>query len=303
MKCVGAGVVSEVSVFPVLSKLIDQQTWLDTLGDPLQKYVNGLFTSAGDGGKQLKNFLNGTWLGHPLHPMLTDVPIGAWTCTMMLDTLGAVTGTEALEAASDLTLAAGLAAASGAAASGLTDWSDTFGRERKVGLLHGLMMVSSFVVYSCALLARLGGNRRTGVALANLGYGLAAGGAYLGGEEVFDIGYGVNHTAFQHGPRKFVPVMKESELAAETPTKTRAGAVSVMVVKVDDRIYGLDDTCVHAGCSLSGGKLEGSSIICPCHGSQYDLSDGSVINGPATMPEPAYEVRVREGVIEVKKQA
>ena len=132
-------------------------------------------------------------------------------------------------------------------------------------------------------------------------YVLVALGAYLGGDEVYDLGYGVNHTAFQHGPGRFVPVLPESELQPNKPVKADAKGVAVVLVKQDDQVYALDDTCVHAGCSLSGGHLDGPSIICPCHGSQYDLRDGAVINGPATMPEPSYEVRIRNGVIEVKQ--
>lgn len=288
-------------MFRSLSKFVDQQTWLDTVGDPLQQYVSALFANGGVTGKQVKNLLNGTWLGHPVHPMMTDVPVGAWTCTFVLDSLGSITGNESLEAASDITLATGLAAATGAAVTGFTDWSDTYGTERKVGLLHGLTMVSSVVAYSLSLLARLGGARGLGVFLANTGYALMGAGAYLGGDEVFEIGYGVNHTAFQQGPGDFVPVMKESELQADRPTKVDAGGISVVLVKRGFDIYALNDTCVHAGCSLAGGTLEDRSIVCPCHGSQFDLRDGSVINGPATMPEPVYKVRVKDGSIEVRQ--
>jgi len=117
---------------------------------------------------------------------------------------------------------------------------------------------------------------------------------------VFDLGYGVNHTAFQHAPSKYTRVMADGELAENTPTKVDAGGVSVVLVKQGKQIYALADTCVHAGCSLSGGAVEGQTIVCPCHGSQFDLRDGAVINGPATRSEPSYKVRVKEGSIEVK---
>jgi nitrite reductase/ring-hydroxylating ferredoxin subunit/uncharacterized membrane protein len=285
-------------VIPPLEKFIASQAWLDTVGEPLQGLVNSLFTNAGESGKQAKNFLNGTWLGHPLHPLLTDVPVGAWTCTLVLDL--ASSGNEDLQTAADLTLATGLLAATGAAATGFTDWSDTYGKERKVGLLHGLTMVATVITYSLSLLARLAGARKSGVALASLGYGLLSAGAYVGGDEVYDIGYGVNHTAFDHGPSRFSAVMAEADLKDGTPTKAMAGATPVLLVKRGSDIFALHDTCVHAGCSLAGGTLEDRSIICPCHGSQFDLRDGRVLNGPATMPEPALKVRVRDGQIEVK---
>ena len=288
-------------MFQSLDRFINEQKWLDTVGAPLQSYIRTLFESGGDAGKQIKNLLNGTWLGHPAHPMITDVPVGAWTATFVLDTVGNLRDDPALARAADLTLATGWLAGVGAAVTGLTDWSDTYGKSRRVGLAHGLTMVASFTTYTAALLARIRGARSQGVALANLGYLLTAAGAYLGGDEVFDIGYGVNRTAFQSGPRKYTAVMAEADLPADKPTKASAKGVNVVLVKQYDRIYALDDTCVHAGCSLSDGRLEGASIICPCHGSQYALRDGSVLNGPATVAEPHYDVRVQNGTIEVKQ--
>jgi nitrite reductase/ring-hydroxylating ferredoxin subunit/uncharacterized membrane protein len=289
-------------VFSALDRFVAAQKWLDTLGEPLQQYINTLFQQGGPGGKQAKNFLNGTWLGHPVHPMITDVPVGAWTCTFLLDRVAGRTENPSLEAAADITLATGLAAAAGSAVTGFTDWSDTYGKERSVGLLHGLTMVATFAVYALALVLRLGGARTAGRRLALLGYGLLSAGAYVGGDEVYDIGYGVNHTAFEHGPSKYTAVMPESELVPGKPAKGDAGGTSVVLVKQEDnQIYALSDTCVHAGCSLAGGTVEGRSIICPCHGSQYDLLDGRVMQGPATMPEPAYAVRVKDGVVEVKQ--
>jgi len=288
-------------MFRALQELIDQQTWVDTIGEPLQQFVRSLFTNGGETGKQVKNFLNGTWLGHPLHPVLTDVPVGAWVSTSVLDTVASLTEDESMERAADITLSLGLLAAAGAAVTGFTDWSDTYGQQRKLGLLHWLTMGAAVAAYTSSLLSRLRGSRGTGVAMANTGLAVLTLGAYLGGDEVYDLGYNVNHTAFQHGPDTFVAVMPEADLRPDKATKADAKGVPIMLVKQGSQIYALDDTCVHAGCSLSGGQLEGASIVCPCHGSQYDLRDGSVINGPATMPEPHYEVRVQNGAIEVRR--
>lgn len=286
-------------MFEALRNFVDEQAWLDAVGGPLEKYIGLVFQEAPNG-KQIQNFLNGVWLGHPLHPMLTDVPVGAWTAGLVLDGVAGMTDSPGMEKASDLALATGLAAAVPAAASGFTDWHDTYGFESKLGLLHGLVMSSAVVLYSGSLIARLAGARAAGVALSNTGYALMAAGAYLGGDEVFDIGYPVNHTAFQHGPSDFVSVMDEGALTEGAPVKADANGTAVVLVKQGADIFALDDTCVHAGCSLAGGTVEGQSIICPCHGSQYNLRDGSVINGPATMPEPAYDVRVTDGTIEVR---
>jgi nitrite reductase/ring-hydroxylating ferredoxin subunit len=218
----------------------------------------------------------------------------------VLDTVASISRSRNLQTGADVTLATGLAASIGAATTGWTDWSDTYGQDRKVGLLHGLTMGTVVVTYTAALIARLLGARRAGVMLANTGLALVTVGAYLGGDEVYDLGYSVNRTAYNSGPSDFVPVLSESELEADTPTKVDAEGRSVLLVKQSGQVFALDDTCVHAGCSLSGGQIEGRSIICPCHGSQYELDSGSVINGPATRPEPTLAVRLRNGMIEVK---
>lgn len=289
-------------MFPALREFIKNQSWLDTVGDPLQKFLMEFFPQDDPARKQIQNFLNGVWLGHPLHPMLTDVPVGAWTSTLVLDVAASLSDNDGLESAADLTLLTGLLAAYSSAATGLTDWMDTYGEERQVGLLHGLTMLTATTAYTLSLLARLSGARSTGVTLSNLGYLLLSGGAYLGGDEVYDIGYGVNHTAFQHGPGNFTSVMAEAEVPNGGLAKGEAGGISVLLAKVDGQVYALDDTCVHAGCSLAGGSLNGTVVTCPCHGSQYDVRDGRVLNGPATMNEPAYDVQVIGGMVEVKQR-
>lgn len=286
-------------MFPVVSRFVARQKWLDALGTPLQNGLVQWYRSGPYSRQQLQNLLNGVWLGHPLHPVITDVPVGAWTATAVLDILS--TTNPQLESAADITLATGLAAGLAAGVTGATDWMDTYGTERSVGLLHGLSMVTSVLLYAGALAARLNGARRAGVVLANTGYLVMAAGAYLGGDEVYDLGYPVNHTAFQHGPGEYVPVMPEADLPANQLVRSTAKDVPILLVKQGNHIYCLDDTCVHAGCSLAGGHLDGASVVCPCHGSRYHLQTGAVINGPATMPEPAYDVRVRNGTIEVKQ--
>lgn len=289
-------------MFQVLKEFISRQAWLDTAGDPLQKSLNSFFESENEQSpvRPLQNFLNGVWLGHPLHPVLTDVPVGAWTATLVLDMLSPLSDDESLETAADITLATGLAAAVASAVTGLTDWKDTYGAERSVGLLHGLTMATGTLLYMQSLVSRRTGSRGVGVLLSTLGYGLIGAGAYIGGDQVYDLGYGVNHTAFDHGPSNFVPVLAEGDLADNNLTKASAGGVSVLLARVGGQVFALDDTCVHAGCSLAGGRLDGYTVTCPCHFSQYDVRDGSVINGPATMPEPSYQVRINGGMIEVK---
>src|SRR5947209_17369997 len=109
----------------VVQSLVDRQEWLNGLGDAIQPLVRNAFSSGGEAGHQVKDLLNGVWLGHPLHPMLTDVPVGAWTITELLDLLSASRGgDQGLDTAADISLVAGILAALGAAVTGITDWSD-----------------------------------------------------------------------------------------------------------------------------------------------------------------------------------
>jgi nitrite reductase/ring-hydroxylating ferredoxin subunit len=129
-----------------------------------------------------------------------------------------------------------------------------------------------------------------------------AAGAYLGGEEVYGVGYGVNHTAFEAPPTEFTPALREAELVDGRPRKTEVNGVPVIIVRSEDR----STRCripVHAGCSLSEGDVATGAITCPCHGSRFRLADGSIVHGPATVPEPSYEVRVRDGMVEVRRDS
>src|SRR5436305_2000940 len=129
--------------------LVERQEWLEPVESGMQKAIAGAFQSAGPAGRQLQNFLHGTWLGHPLHPVITDVPIGAWTATLVLDLMEA-NGRKDLRAGADVALGVGLAGAGAAAVAGLTDWHVTDGGARRVGIVHGLLNVISVGLYTAS---------------------------------------------------------------------------------------------------------------------------------------------------------
>src|SRR3954454_11209988 len=114
---------------------------LDRVADPLSNAVRRAYEAAGPIGQQAKNALHGVWLGHPLHPVFTDVPIGAWTTALALD--AAADGDPGMLRAATFALGVGLVGAAGAAVSGLTDWSETDGRSRRTGLIHGLLNIDA----------------------------------------------------------------------------------------------------------------------------------------------------------------
>lgn len=283
-----------------LIKAVEQQQTLDQLSDQIQPLVQNAFKSAGPAGREVKNILHGTWLGHPLHPALTDVPLGAWTAAFALDAMESISGRRELGVGADVAITVGLVGAAGAAVTGLTDWSETNGRARKVGLLHGLLNVGATALYTTSLVLRRKEKRNAGLGFAMLGYAVSSAAAYLGGHLVFGEQIGVNHAAAQEMPTEFVPVMADAELAEGEMKRVDAGGVPVLLVRCEGEVCALAHTCSHLGGPLSEGKLDGDVVQCPWHGSRFNVRDGSVVDGPATFPQPCFEARVRDGQIEVR---
>jgi nitrite reductase/ring-hydroxylating ferredoxin subunit/uncharacterized membrane protein len=288
----------------VTQSIIDQQKWLDDLSDVIQPPIVDAFKNAGEAGRVAKDFLNGVWLGHPLHPVITDVPIGAWTMSQVFDLLSmARGGDDSLDEASDITLGVGILAALAAAVTGLNDWSDIdTGSRRRIGMAHAVINVAGLTLNLGSAVLRLGGGRNRGLArtLSTGGYLLSALAAYVAGELVFNLGTSINRNAFVEGPKKFTDIAAVDEIQEGKMQKFTAGGNPVVVFKHDDGIHAFGGTCSHLGCYLWKGKLEGHVVTCQCHGSQYDITDGHLVHGPATAPVPSYEVRSQEGRLQVR---
>jgi nitrite reductase/ring-hydroxylating ferredoxin subunit/uncharacterized membrane protein len=247
--------------------------------------------------RPVRNILSGTSLGHPLHPVLTDFPIGAWTMATVLDTVGG----PASEPAADILVAVGIATAVPTAAAGLNDWSDTQGKSRRVGLVHAVANGSALCLYSSSAIARASGSRTIGKALGLAGFGVLMFGGFLGGHLSFGNAVNVNKTAGRTGPREWTPVMAESELADGEHRKVDAGKVSVLLYRSGAGILALDSVCSHMGGPLEEGTIADGCVTCPWHGSTFRLGDGHIVRGPATTPQPSYEARVNDGQVEVRR--
>jgi len=274
-----------------LPDAIDDARPLDRLAEPLGKAVGAVLKPGA-----LKDLLSGTWLGHPAHPMLTDVVIGSWTSSMILDLVGG----ERSQVASDLLVGVGIASAIPTAATGLSDWSDTWGETRRVGLVHGLGNAVALLVYGASYLARRRGARGVGVGLGFLGGAIASATAYLGGHLAYDRGVGVDAAVFEHAPKDWTAVADEASLRPDEPLLAKAGDTEVVLIRHEGAVRALAQRCTHRGGPLSEGDVEGGTITCPWHGSVFTVVDGSVVRGPATAPQPCYETRVRDGRIEVR---
>jgi len=246
--------------------------------------------------KWLRSFLHGTWLGHPLHPLLTDVPIGGLTIAIVLDLFGIYDG-------ANLATLIGVLGLVAAALAGFVDLDETDGKPRQYGGVHSTIMTAALLVYVVSLLVRYGvmpGTPNEALILAAVGYLLIVAGAYIGGDLVFTFGNMVDRHAWRSGGTKWA-ALDVTEIPERQPTKAKAGAQTLVLVRRGEKIEALHDICSHAGCSLSDGTIVGTTIKCPCHGSQFELADGSVVVGPATFDQPAFEVRRTEGKLEARR--
>lgn len=279
---------------------IEKQQWMEPVEEGLHKAVSRAYTSTGSVGRKVKNFLHGVWLGHPLHPALTDVPIGSWTAAMVMDAMDMAGQGKAYGKAADAAIGIGLVGAVAAAVSGLTDWEDTDGAARRVGLTHGLLNIAGAALYATSWAMRKQGNRAAGRAFSMAGYVVAGFSATLGGDLVYGKQIGVNHAAGEQLPTDFVPVIAEAELREGQATRVMANGVKVLVVRRGGAIYAIGEVCSHLGGPLAEGDLQGNTIRCPWHHSRFSVETGEVIDGPATHRQPCFETRVRDGQVEVR---
>lgn len=280
-------------------KAVQDSVIVDRAADIIQPPARRVFRGTSGSARTLKDFLSGTWLGHPLHPILKDVPIGGWTMAAIFDALDALEPGQGLQRAADISIMTGLAGALASAVTGLSDWSDTTGRARRVGEVHAALNVSATLLYTAALFARRNG-RTARVGFAYAGYGVMLLGAYLGGHLVFGEQIGVNHARRSKLPQDFRAVIPAAELTENEPHRVDYNGLPVVLVRRGESIHALYARCSHLGGPLAEGSLEDGSIRCPWHGSRFALADGAVLEGPATNPQPCFEARIVEGMIEIR---
>lgn len=281
---------------------IERQTWLDRVAERLQQAIAAAVEAGGDAGRRTKDFLHGTWLGHPLHPVLTDIPLGAWTAALVLDALDGrdANGGGRYAPGADAAIAVGIAGASAAALAGLADWQHTSGGTRRTGLAHGMLNAAALGFFVTSLAARRRGARSSGRALAGLGYAIGITAAYLGGELVYRQRMGVDHSQAPGATRDWVDALAADALREGQPRRVEVDGVRVLLVRQGGRVYALDEVCSHMGGPLAEGRVEDGAIVCPWHGSRFDLEDGSVVEGPATAGQTRFEARERGSRIEVR---
>jgi nitrite reductase/ring-hydroxylating ferredoxin subunit/uncharacterized membrane protein len=274
-------------------EVLGRSRQLNSLG----RWVSNAFYRLVKPGK-VKDVLAGTWMAHPVHPMLTDVTIGAWTSAVILDVAGGERG----RPGADMLVGAGILAAIPTAVSGLSELTDIVDKkERSIATAHALANVGGLALWVLSYFRRKGGGRRSGVALSLAGTAVATGAGFLGGHLSYRMGVGVDQTAFRTRFDDWTEVMDGDELQEGRPRRVMVSGVNIFVLRTGERIHALANRCTHRGGPLHKGTVEDLTVRCPWHLSTFRLDDGSVVQGPATAPQPVYQMRVRGGKIEIRE--
>jgi nitrite reductase/ring-hydroxylating ferredoxin subunit/uncharacterized membrane protein len=281
---------------PVLHRAVTELGELEALDPPARRLLDVAHRAIRPG--RVRDALSGTFLGHALHPLMTDLPIGSWTSALILDAAGG----RGSERAARRLVGTGILASLPTALTGAIEWADSAGRRastRRVGVVHAAANVTALSLFSASYLRRRRGGSGRGLALAG-GAALAVGG-HLGGHLSYVNGEGVAVTTFESAPSEWTPALMEADLADGRPACATVGEVAVLLVRDGGRVHALANRCNHRGGPLHEGEIAGGTVTCPWHGSRFRLSDGNLERGPAASPQPAYEARVREGRVEVRR--
>lgn len=291
--------MAEEPVKTIGERVVEAMPGLEAVGARVQPLVQRAVVR---GGKPTRNLLDGVWIEAPLHPMLTDVPIGSWTATLVFDAADIAAGSPKARTLADGTLAFGLAGGALAAVVGLSDWRYLSGNSHNMGVAHGLLNAAGMTLSTASLGLRAAGKRNAGRLLFLAGYSLNGLGAHLGGELTYKYGLRVYRNVFEApGPDDFVPVLDESELPAGGLVRVEAAGAGILLARTaGGEIHAIAATCNHFSGPLENGEREGDTVVCPWHWSRFDLRTGEALEGPAVYPQALYETRIRDGHIEVK---
>ncbi len=275
---------------------------LDEAGTQVSTAVHKAILRGGEPARKVADALHGTWLGHPLHAVLTDVVIGAWMSGSFFDAVGVLQGSRRARRMGDALAAVGTAAAVPTALSGLVDFSTFPQWSARPATLHGMLNTVVIGMYTESLrLRRRGRHRGRALALSWLAQGLMGASAWLGGEMVYKHKVGVSHAESFDGPEDWTAVLEDARLTARKPRRVELDGKGIMLFRQRGRVYAIGSVCSHAGGPLEKGKIRNGCVTCPWHDSVFDLRDGSIVHGPATQPQARFETRVMKGKIEIRQ--
>ncbi|MBB0243893.1 Rieske 2Fe-2S domain-containing protein [Streptomyces alkaliphilus] len=254
---------------------------------------------------RVRDLLHGRPIGHPAHPLLVQMPIGAWFSAGVLDLLPG----EGRRRAARTLVGVGTVAAAPAAWAGWADWAELHRQQMRVGLVHAAGNVAAVGLYAASWATRRAGRHTAGRVLGWTGFTLVGITGALGGHMAYRQASGANHA--EEVPHLVSPgwhaIAVLDDLPVGEPVRRHVDDVPVVVVRggdgpddTDGTVHVLAERCSHLAGPLSEGTLEDGCVRCPWHGSLFRLSDGWNVEGPATAPQPAFDTRVVDGRLEVR---
>jgi len=268
---------------------------LDRVTTPLSGFVNRILPAG-----KLRDLLHGVPFGHPAHPVLVQVPLGAWLSAVVLDRLP---GTEK---SAQMLVGIGTLAAAPAAAAGIADWAKGHETHLRVGIVHWAANLTAVACFAASFVQRTRGHTASGKGLALLGMGVASISGYLGGHLSYRQALGANHVeSVGHVlPEGWHEVAAVDELPDGRLTRRVVETVPVLVYRDGNEVRALADECSHLSGPLHEGRIvhergAGACVVCPWHGSEFSLVDGSVVHGPATSPQAKFRTRIQDGRLEI----
>ena len=271
-----------------------------TSQDVAQKIQDAIFAQ-GEDGRNVADVLHGKQIGHPLHPILTDITIGSWSLSWVFDLFSLLTRSRSARKAADGLLTLGTLSAIPTALAGITDFSAIKQDAAGHGAAHGIINSIALFFFWRSMRNRARNHHLTGFFYSTLGLSLMTLGAWLGGELVFSYRVGVNHVPEEQVADDWTPVLAADELKAKEPQVVKIKKQPILLTKQGRNISGISTVCSHAGGPLQDGSFRDGCVQCPWHGSVFNLTDGHVVHGPATFEEPHYQTRVTDGQIEIRR--
>lgn len=273
-----------------LADRIERLEALDPVAEKLSQATAVMYSN-----RRVKDLASGTPIGHPVHPLLVTVPIGLWSAASLLDLLRQ-------PRAAELLTGAGVLSYVPTAATGLSDWTDTAGAEKRVGIVHAALNATAVTVFTASWLARRRGSDLLGAGLTLVGLTAITAGGWLGGHLSYALGVGVDTTAFQKRVDEWTDAAAEADVEPGRLTGGEVAGVPVVLTRTaDGDVKAYAGRCTHRGGPLHQGTVTDGCIVCPLHGSAFSVADGSVVHGPATRPQPAYDVQVTAGRVLVRR--
>ncbi|MBS4729565.1 Rieske 2Fe-2S domain-containing protein [Mycobacterium sp. SM1] len=291
---------------PRVLAFIGRQRWLDRPSYRFEHLLSFAYNALGGARDRVTNALHGVWLGHPVHPPLASLTSGAIGTTVALDAISVLPGrpaAEMLDASrfASRALGIGILANIGSAVTGVTDWQHTHEEERRIGLVHGVLNVVATALYLMSWWERRRGRHLRGIAISAVGYAVTIGGGYLGGALVFESGIGIDQSGKRLRTADWTPVLPAASLQDGKPQRVELDGVGVVLCRDGNgQVSAFGELCPHLAAPMVDGWIDRGRVVCPWHGSWFDLKSGEVLRGPAAAPLPCYETRINDGMIELR---